>query len=916
MQKPVSKLIKRLIIVCAAVVILVIGTHLAGVALMRHYAETILHPALPQGTRTGEIDLNLFTGALRVKDFELENEGQQRIRFGLLELKISPWRLLGGTIHVTKARLSDAFLRVDRRPDGSYDLGLPPFGDGAPESADAEPLDFSLAGAEIAGFDVEYLDGEFKALAQLQSLVVGAYSLRAESQEIPLKWHLALDEREISGEAALTLDKGQLAVAGELKTGRLDLARIQRLAALAPLAEGEVAYQGRFSWQAPQLTLDGALQAPAVSYRVGDRLVKIGGGNFPGFELRLLTAPQLAVELTPREGSLVDRVDWETAQQTATAGKLQVAGRFRYEDNKLVNLDDLQFRAGSFEWQAGSQRSKLSDFTLAGTLHQGIAGELRLPSADLNLSSGPVEFEDTQERLTVALEGLTLEGLKLRPAEPGSVGSRLLEGELRVAASRIGQGDSLLRWSELAVDLGGSVGLSAASVSSDLTLSAVSLENPALANGPLEIEKISTSGLLLGPETRFDSLRIDAIRLPGDLPETGLKVAMLSFSGGSFSAEQGIDLGDILVEGLQTAVIRDEKSQWRHPGSAIKSQESGQGAGAPAGAADGQPPAWRIGSLKVGGDSYFISGDKTNPAAVPMRNQIDTLQFGEVASASPDKDTPFEIAIHPDKYTQFQIKGTVRPVADPMHLDAEGGLGGLALPRLNGYIENDLGHHFLKGQLDTRFNVKIADNQLDMKNFIELHGAEVEALEGKDGPPLGTAIALLEDRDGYVKIDVPVQGQLDDPNFRVLAALNPVIMKAVAGTAALAIQPLGSVLLVGSLVADQALKVTFNPALFEPGSTELDPAAQEYLTELAAKLRDKPKLALRVCGVAVDAERSKDKKGAYLDKPEDLLEMAQQRSQAVRQFMIAAGTGKKQLRSCRPSLDPKPEAKPRVDIRL
>jgi hypothetical protein len=203
-----------------------------------------------------------------------------------------------------------------------------------------------------------------------------------------------------------------------------------------------------------------------------------------------------------------------------------------------------------------------------------------------------------------------------------------------------------------------------------------------------------------------------------------------------------------------------------------------------------------------------------------------------------------------------------------------------------------------------------------MKNFIELHGAEVEALEGKDGPPLGTAIALLEDRDGYVKIDVPVQGKLDDPNFRVLAALNPVIMKAVAGTAALAIQPLGSVLLVGSLLADQALKVTFNPALFDPKSTELNPAAEKYLTELAVKLSEKPKLALRVCGVAVEAEREKDKKGAYLDKPEDLLEMAQQRSQAVRQFMLAGGVGKKQLRSCRPSLDPKPEAKPRVDIRL
>ncbi len=192
----------------------------------------------------------------------------------------------------------------------------------------------------------------------------------------------------------------------------------------------------------------------------------------------------------------------------------------------------------------------------------------------------------------------------------------------------------------------------------------------------------------------------------------------------------------------------------------------------------------------------------------------------------------------------------------------------------------------------------------------------MEPLEGKGGPPLGTAIALLEDRDGYVKLEVPVEGQLDDPNFRVLAALNPIIMKAVAGTAALAIQPLGSVLLVGSLVADQALKVSFNPALFEAGSTQLDPETQKYLGELAGKLKEKPKLALRICGVVVDAERQKDKKGAYLDTEEQLLEMAQQRADEVRAYMTGQGTGKKQLRSCRPQLDAKPEAKPRVDIRL
>ena len=67
--------------------------------------------------------------------------------------------------------------------------------------------------------------------------------------------------------------------------------------------------------------------------------------------------------------------------------------------------------------------------------------------------------------------------------------------------------------------------------------------------------------------------------------------------------------------------------------------------------------AWRVGSLKVTGDSYVITGDRTNPAAVPLKQKIDVLEFGELASATPDKDTPFEISMHPEKYTAFQYQG-------------------------------------------------------------------------------------------------------------------------------------------------------------------------------------------------------------------------------------------------------------------
>ncbi len=198
-------------------------------------------------------------------------------------------------------------------------------------------------------------------------------------------------------------------------------------------------------------------------------------------------------------------------------------------------------------------------------------------------------------------------------------------------------------------------------------LGELKLENPVLANGPLQIARISAEGLQLGTESQFRTLKLQGIQLAGDLPETGVKVATLSFNDGSYAAEKGVDVGEIVIDGLQTAVIRDKSGQWRHPGTAVQAQEPKSKPKQPVQEASGETPAlaWRVGSLKVTGDSFVTTGDRTNPAADLQRNRIDVLTFGELASARPDQDTPFEIDMQPDKYTSFQIKGVARPLADP-----------------------------------------------------------------------------------------------------------------------------------------------------------------------------------------------------------------------------------------------------------
>jgi outer membrane protein OmpA-like peptidoglycan-associated protein len=316
------------------------------------------------------------------------------------------------------------------------------------------------------------------------------------------------------------------------------------------------------------------------------------------------------------------------------------------------------------------------------------------------------------------------------------------------------------------------------------------------------------------------------------------------------------------------------------------------------------------------GDSYLTVADTLNPDMKPIRYQVERVALGGLDSNKPDRDTSFEVLLRPDQFSEFQIAGTARPLSDALYLDAEGHLHGFGLTSVNGLIANDLGHRFLDGQFDNDFHIKIEANQLDMGNQLSMAALDVEEIPDKEGPPLGTAIALLEDRDGNIKLEVPVSGDLTDPDFRVLGALNPIIMKAVAGTAALAIQPFGSVLLVGTLLADQALKVTFEPALFDPGTTTLNQAAEDYLAQLGAKLKEKPKLGVRVCGIYAAVEREKNNKGEFTDDPEALLVLAQQRADAVKAFMQGQGVGAKQLRTCRPSIDPTEEGLPRVDIRF
>jgi len=587
-------------------------------------------------------------------------------------------------------------------------------------------------------------------------------------------------------------------------------------------------------------------------------------------------------------------------QPVDLAGRLGSTLQVDLHDRQLRLAGSLQL--GDFAFNQQALGVQLAQLAVADA-------RLSLPLDDPQqalISTGPLSIEQLalgQDQMQLQLPAASTEGrwqVDLA-AETFSLEQLLLS--LQQPALQQGAGSLSAEQIQVKLNAANSALAAPALQAGQFALRRLALQHAALGKDRLLLDQVKAPGLSLQAQTvQFGQLRVDGIALQ-DFP---FKLASLSLGESSIGAER-IDLGHLLIDGLDTRLQRGADGKWQLPVLAADGD---------AASASGEAPPISLAGVSLQGSNRVHLFDNSIKPAIDKKIVIERLELGAVDSRSPNADSQLALLLKPDDYTALKLDARLRPFAQPFYIDAEGELSGMELAVVNGLVADALGHRFLAGQLDDTFSIRIEQQHLKMENALHLQDLDVEEISGKQGPPLATAIALLEDKNGIIELGVPVEGDLNNPDFKVLAALNPIIFKAVAGAASLAIQPLGSVLLVGSLLADQALQVSFDPALFEPKTAGFSAGAADKVRQLAAKLKDKPKLRLRLCGIAAEADRSTNKKGEYLEPEQQLLQLADLRVAMVRSLMLGEGVAEDQLRSCRPKLDDKPDGLPRVDIRL
>lgn len=154
------------------------------------------------------------------------------------------------------------------------------------------------------------------------------------------------------------------------------------------------------------------------------------------------------------------------------------------------------------------------------------------------------------------------------------------------------------------------------------------------------------------------------------------------------------------------------------------------------------------------------------------------------------------------------------------------------------------------------------------------------AFEGEPAP-VRRAFDILEGKGGRVRMDIPVEGDLDDPEFQLDATVRRATRRFVGDIVGAPFKLLGAIIPGGG--KDE---LDLERIRFEPGSTTIAPLDRAKLDALAAALNERPRLRLAIRGFAAP---EMDGTSA------DLAALAAARAEAIHDFLVAAGIASDRL---------------------
>lgn len=819
---------------------------LAGFLALPWWLERVLPEQLDQrmGWQAEVTDISVNPFNLTVSASELsarDSEGTRVLSFDELAVDLHILDLVRGIIGFESIELQEPFVRLDLL-DGyavnfvrDWQRNNPDQSGADREPASAPPRFYfgnvTIAGGELLLRDFTKAEPAEFTISPLDLQLSDLATWPREEQDSNYSLQAALGDESIDWQGELSV--APLYSRGTVQISGIGFRTLQHF--LAPylpydLRSGSVSLKSEYELQAGQVFL---LATRNGTLTLDDVSVAVEGDS----EQAELTSGSLAIE----------KIGFDLNGREATVGQVTLDG---------MDLSVSRDASGTINWLAPlagpNEESRGTDSGNAESV------PFRWSVAGISVADARVRWRDEQPGSPAELEleqlSLTVDALDQTLDEPVNYQA---EGTLASGGRLTLNGQLTPKPFTLEAALSGS-GIALGAFEPYLQQGA----NLSIAGGTLGVDGNLDLDGQQDPLTGTFSGTADIVDLAMRLPDQdsqllswqSLRLAPIEYN----VAPARLEIGTVTLTEPRVNIVRSTSGAHNlaqvipaGDGSEGNTDSAPQGSGQADGAEPDDRFIFRIEQLMLEQGAIAYTDRSIEPVFTTLFDRLSGTVTG--LSNIPPQQGKVRISGRVGEVATVDFSGNLGTLGTDDVSELELTMTELSLPELAPYFGRYIGYQVDSGKLDMDLKYEIAGTRLDGTNEVIMDrlelGEPVASDEAVDAP-VALGLALLRDRDGVIEVNLPISGDLSDPQFNVSRVVMRAFVNVLAKAASSPFGVLGSIADLAGFNSNELGQVSF-----KAGSTELAEGEAAKLAALAEGLLERPDLLLSVRGgVAPEAD--------------------------------------------------------------
>lgn len=816
-----------------------------------------------------DVDLNLFAGKIGIKGFKVKHKDEEKIALEELRLDIAVLSLLKKRIEIESLEIDGLKVDVEQRPDFLF-VGFPiPLKKEEKETSEESPptdtktadetpttIDFGLHYFRFGNSSIKYTSPRVAGVLDIHAIEIKKLMSWKPDKSAEIKLDTSINESSFFAKGDANIFSPQKRVRARIKLEKFSL-----------LPFAQLAYKSMKSLRG-KLDID-----TEIIFQLED-----------------------SGEISLTQNGLVDITD---------VGGITAAGA---AGNVILNDLDMSWK-GKIDVKT-TPDNKLSRLDIDGELkNEHLSTDLE--DFGVSLAHGGITYKGSVNTHSAEIT----DTLKAK--------GRIILDKLILESKN--KGLKLFSLDKLDIDTLEMNGLD------DIAISTLNLQNTDIAHPDEEKFKPVSDGLMTNKDLKITGIRVSK--------QSDVIIDSIALRGLGISVFQNenrkLPLINALVD-LGESIKKKAAGESTDPLEAEGLESSGDIAVAPkekGTATEEKPKEKKKSNIKI--NSILLSGENVirilDAGVSPTFDQqilIEKLYLTDVDNSDINNSSKLEFISKVDKYSTININGEIRPFHPSVDLDLKGKISHVNLKVVSPYSSEFLGYNIKTGTLNADFDCDIDAGYIDMKNTIVMNNIKlspddqekVDKVVKSLTMPLDYAVSVLRDKDNNVKLSLPIKGDLDDPHFNFNDVFNKVMAKAMKkGSVSLLknmLQPYGTLITVSQYAiagGKYITKIRLDPVKYYNGSVSENDTALKYLKTVANLLKEKKELRLQICGFSTAGDLPD--KNIEADK-DAFLSLADQRSNAIKEYFIRQGIQHDRLFTCTSEIDINKGALPRVELSI